>query len=78
LQFKSGFNNPPHTFCHGALIHIPPTCVRSVRLPEWSAVSLFLLAYSDCFLILGCVLLASVAALLFMKKATIEGPVGGH
>jgi MFS transporter, DHA2 family, multidrug resistance protein len=38
----------------------------------------FLLAYSDCFLILGCVLLASVAALLFMKKATIEGPVGGH
>jgi MFS transporter, DHA2 family, multidrug resistance protein len=38
----------------------------------------FLLAYSDCFLILGCVLLASVAALLFMKRATIEGAVGGH
>ena len=38
----------------------------------------FLLAYSDCFLILGCVLLASAAALFFMKKATISGPVGGH
>lgn len=38
----------------------------------------FLLAYSDCFLVLGCVLLASAAALFFMKKAKISGPVGGH
>jgi len=38
----------------------------------------FLLAYGDCFLALGCVLLASVAALFFMKRATISGPVGGH
>lgn len=33
----------------------------------------FLLAYSDCFLALGCVLLASAAALLFMKKARTAG-----
>jgi len=38
----------------------------------------FLLAYSDCFLILGCVLLASAGALFFMKKTRISGPVGGH
>lgn len=38
----------------------------------------FLLAYGDCFLILGCVLLASGAALLFMKRTKISGPVGGH
>jgi DHA2 family multidrug resistance protein len=38
----------------------------------------FLLAYSDCFLILGCVLLASGAALLFMKRTKISEPVGGH
>ncbi len=38
----------------------------------------FLLAYSDCFLILGCVLLASAAALFFMKKTRISGPAGGH
>ena len=38
----------------------------------------FLLAYSDCFLILGCVLLASGAALLFMKRTKISGQVGGH
>jgi DHA2 family multidrug resistance protein len=38
----------------------------------------FLLAYSDCFLILGCVLLASVAALFFMKKTKTSGPVRGH
>ena len=38
----------------------------------------FLLAYSDCFLILGCVLLASMAALFFMKKTKILNPVGGH
>jgi DHA2 family multidrug resistance protein len=38
----------------------------------------FLLAYSDCFLILGCVLLASAAALFFMKRTKISGPVGGH
>ena len=38
----------------------------------------FLLAYGDCFLVLGCVLLASVAALFFMKKAKISGAVGGH
>jgi DHA2 family multidrug resistance protein len=38
----------------------------------------FFLAYGDCFLVLGCVLLASGAALLFMKKTTISGPVGGH
>jgi uncharacterized membrane protein len=37
-----------------------------------------LLAYSDCFLILGCVLLASAAALFLMKKAKISGAVGGH
>jgi MFS transporter, DHA2 family, multidrug resistance protein len=38
----------------------------------------FLLAYSDCFLVLGCVLLASAAALFFMKKTNISGAVGGH
>jgi DHA2 family multidrug resistance protein len=38
----------------------------------------FLLAYSDCFLALGCVLLASGVALVFMKKATITGAAGGH
>jgi MFS transporter, DHA2 family, multidrug resistance protein len=38
----------------------------------------FLLAYGDCFLVLGCVLLASGVALLFMKKARISGPAGGH
>ncbi len=38
----------------------------------------FFIAYSDCFLILGFVLLASATALLFMKKAQITGPVGGH
>jgi MFS transporter, DHA2 family, multidrug resistance protein len=38
----------------------------------------FLFAYNDCFLVLGCVLLASAAALFFMKKTTISGAVGGH
>lgn len=38
----------------------------------------FLLAYGDCFLTLGCVLLASAIALFFMKKARISGAVGGH
>jgi DHA2 family multidrug resistance protein len=38
----------------------------------------FLLAYSDCFLVLGAVLLASAIALFFMKKAKISGPAGGH
>ena len=38
----------------------------------------FLLAYSDCFLALGCVLLASAIALFFMKKSHITGAVGGH
>jgi DHA2 family multidrug resistance protein len=38
----------------------------------------FLLAFGDCFLVLGCVLLASGIALLFMKKTRIEGPVAGH
>lgn len=38
----------------------------------------FLLAYGDTFLALGCVLLASAAALFFMKRTTISGPVGGH
>ncbi len=38
----------------------------------------FLLAYGDCFLALGCVLLASAAALFFMKRTTISGIVGGH
>ena len=38
----------------------------------------FLLAYSDCFLVLGCVLLASAIALFFMKKAHITGAGGGH
>jgi MFS transporter, DHA2 family, multidrug resistance protein len=33
----------------------------------------FLLAYSDCFLVLGCVLLASAIALVFMKKSTHLG-----
>ncbi|WP_130424349.1 hypothetical protein [Edaphobacter modestus] len=37
----------------------------------------FLLAYSDCFLILGWSLLASATALFFMKKTKISGPVGG-
>jgi DHA2 family multidrug resistance protein len=38
----------------------------------------FLLAYGDCFLGLGCVLLASGIALFFMKKTRISGPVAGH
>jgi DHA2 family multidrug resistance protein len=38
----------------------------------------FLLAYSDCFLILGCVLLASGMALFFMKRTRLSGPVGAH
>ena len=38
----------------------------------------FLLAYSDCFMALGCVLLSSAIALCFMKKARISGAAGGH
>ena len=39
----------------------------------------YLLAFSDCFLLLGCVLLASVIALFFMKRTQFtDGPVGGH
>jgi DHA2 family multidrug resistance protein len=38
----------------------------------------FLLAYSDCFLVLGCVLLSSAIALFFMKKPRILGGGGGH
>jgi MFS transporter, DHA2 family, multidrug resistance protein len=38
----------------------------------------FLLAYSDCFLALGCVLLSSAIALFFMKKARILGAGSGH
>jgi DHA2 family multidrug resistance protein len=38
----------------------------------------FLLAYGDCFLLLGCVLLGSAIALFFMKKAHIAGATGGH
>jgi DHA2 family multidrug resistance protein len=38
----------------------------------------FLLAYGDCFLALGCVLLASAVALFFMKKADISRAVGGE
>jgi MFS transporter, DHA2 family, multidrug resistance protein len=38
----------------------------------------FLLAYSDCFLTLGCVLLSSLFALFFMKRARLSGAVGGH
>jgi DHA2 family multidrug resistance protein len=38
----------------------------------------FLLAYGDSFLALGCVLIASAAAVFFMKRATISGAVGGH
>ena len=38
----------------------------------------FISAYSDCFVILGWVLLASAVALFFMKRTKISGPVGGH
>jgi DHA2 family multidrug resistance protein len=38
----------------------------------------FLLAYGDCFLALGCVLLASAVALFFMRKTKITAVVGGH
>ena len=38
----------------------------------------FFLAYSDCFLVLGCVLLSSAIALFFMTKAQITDPGGGH
>jgi DHA2 family multidrug resistance protein len=38
----------------------------------------FLLAYSDCFLVLGCVVLASAAALFLMKKTEVSGSSGGH
>ena len=37
-----------------------------------------LFAYSDCFLVLGCVLLASATALFFMKQTKMSGAVGGH
>jgi MFS transporter, DHA2 family, multidrug resistance protein len=36
----------------------------------------FLLAYGDCFLALGCVLLASAIALFFMNQAQIPGAAG--
>ena len=38
----------------------------------------FFLAYSDCFLALGCVLLASAVALFFMRRARVTGAVSGH
>ena len=38
----------------------------------------FQLAYSDCFLVLGCVLLASAIALFIMKKTHLSGAVNGH
>jgi DHA2 family multidrug resistance protein len=38
----------------------------------------FLFAYSDCFVILGWVLLTSAAALFFMKRTKISGHIGGH
>lgn len=38
----------------------------------------FLFAYSDCFLVLGCVLLASAVALFFMRKSQATDAVGGH
>jgi MFS transporter, DHA2 family, multidrug resistance protein len=38
----------------------------------------FLLAYSDGFLALGCVLLASAIALFFMKRERISGAASGH
>src|SRR5260370_28534060 len=38
----------------------------------------FLLAYGDCFQVLGLVLLASAIALFFMKKTKISGLVGVH
>jgi MFS transporter, DHA2 family, multidrug resistance protein len=38
----------------------------------------FLLAYSDCFMVLGCVLLASTVALFFMKRARSSSAGGGH
>lgn len=38
----------------------------------------FFLAYSDCFLMLGCVLLSSGIALFFMKRAHVTGAGGGH
>jgi DHA2 family multidrug resistance protein len=38
----------------------------------------FLLAYSDCFLVLGCVLLSSATALFFMSRARVAGGGGGH
>jgi MFS transporter, DHA2 family, multidrug resistance protein len=38
----------------------------------------FFLAYSDCFLALGCVLLSSAIALFFMKRARVLGAGGGH
>jgi hypothetical protein len=38
----------------------------------------FLLAHSDGFLTLGCVLRSSAFALFFMKRARLSGAVGGH
>jgi DHA2 family multidrug resistance protein len=38
----------------------------------------FLMAYSDCFVALGCVLLASAIALFFMNKSQISGAIGGE
>jgi DHA2 family multidrug resistance protein len=38
----------------------------------------FFLAYSDCFFVLGWVLLASAVVLFFMKKAHAAGAIGGH
>jgi DHA2 family multidrug resistance protein len=39
----------------------------------------FLQAFSDCFLVLGCVLVASIVAVFFMQKAAVsEGPGAAH
>jgi DHA2 family multidrug resistance protein len=38
----------------------------------------FLMAYSDSFVALGCVLLASAIALFFMNKSQMSGSIGGE
>jgi DHA2 family multidrug resistance protein len=51
-----------------AAIRLQPRCARSMRVGGTVRRQAFLLAYGDCFLALGCVLLASAIALFFIKK----------
>ena len=82
---------PPPLLCAGAaatpnihrqsFVAATPEIMNDLHLNQEQmgyVASAFLLAYGDCFLILGCVLLSSATALFFMKKAKISGATGGH